>query len=121
MGYLVKYKKSDFIVNEVACYNLSLEKDNAKTVVYCLEKKRYTTFEAIDLISKKFMISSDSINYSGLKDEDGITCQYIAVDLQHEFDNNMLSSFNDEFIENENKLKLKFCGYTNNKISIGRI
>lgn len=121
MGYLVKYKKSDFIVNEVACYNLSIEKESAKFAVYCLEKKGYTTFEAIDVISKEFNISSDSINYSGLKDEDGITSQYISVDLQHEFDIHKLGAFNDRFIDNDNKIKLKFCGYSNNQISIGRI
>lgn len=44
-----------------------------------VEKSNFTTFEVIDILAVNLGISRDYINCLGLKDEDGITKQYMSV------------------------------------------
>lgn len=87
--YQLKTLPQDFIVAESAIlpYDYSQQRNNY--FYYTLHKSGYTTFEAIDVIASVLNINSSLIGYAGLKDEDGITEQFISFPF--EIDTNKFS------------------------------
>lgn len=73
--YAVKTMLSDFQVNEVQNLYLS----GGEYSVYYLYKMGLRTWECIDIIAKRLNICTEKISYAGLKDEDGVTGQFIAI------------------------------------------
>lgn len=74
---ILKQNPADFIVSEVLIPDLSnIEKGDYH--YYKIKKIGVTTFEAIQEIALYFNIELKAIKYAGLKDEDGITEQYIS-------------------------------------------
>ncbi len=101
-----KLKPEDFIVKE-SC-NLKL-KDTGKYGYFLLKKRNYTTTKAIDIICKVLRISKDKVNYSGLKDKNSISEQYISV-----------YSYNKgKFEWKIEGLSIKFIGYGSERINLG--
>lgn len=75
---ILKYRPHDFTVREV----LQLPLSNADAADYqylVLEKCGYTTREVIPLVAELFGVPPAGVSYAGLKDEDAITEQHLAV------------------------------------------
>lgn len=75
LEYKYKCRDEDFRVNEI----LNIVADGGIYNYYILRKKGYRTVDVIDFIAKKYSIEIADITYAGLKDEDAITLQYIAI------------------------------------------
>ncbi len=101
-----KIKNEDFIVKEVC--NLKF-KENGRYGYFLLKKTGYTTYKAVDLISKVLKVSREKVNYSGLKDKKSVSEQYISV-----------YGYNKgEFEWKNNGLYIKFMGYGDERINLG--
>jgi tRNA pseudouridine13 synthase len=77
-GPIVKHQPSDFIVRENMVVRLT-DRDSAKQQYMLLRKCGYTTMEAVRLVADRLGLLSPEVTYGGLKDEDGITEQLVAV------------------------------------------
>jgi tRNA pseudouridine13 synthase len=82
---VLKERASDFLVSE----SLVLPAQTGASGRYRYLKLRkcgYTTFEAVERIAAAFGVERQNVLYAGLKDEEGITEQLVAVDatLKHE-------------------------------------
>lgn len=75
---VLKLHPTDFVVREVMVPTL-VRHDEAKYRLLLLRKSGYTTFEAIRLIAATLDVTAETVTYAGLKDEDGITEQLVAV------------------------------------------
>jgi len=77
-GPVLKHAPSDFLVRENMVVRLT-DQATAGQQYLMLRKSGYTTMEAIRLIADKLGLPTRDITYGGLKDEDGITEQLVAV------------------------------------------
>lgn len=75
LEYKYKCRDEDFRVNEI----LNIVTDGGIYNYYILKKKGFRTVDVIDFIAEKNSIKLADITYAGLKDEDAITLQYIAI------------------------------------------
>jgi len=75
--YQIKQKPEDFVVEEVLD-NLEFDKRGNYTY-FILEKKGFTTENAIKIIAKKLRINSERFNVAGLKDKNAVTRQHVSV------------------------------------------
>lgn len=75
--YKLKTIPEDFKVTEFP--NLSVDM-NGRIRCYILIKSGITTFDAIDILAQKYNLKKKEIGYAGLKDEEGITIQYISYE-----------------------------------------
>lgn len=75
LEYAVKVLPSDFKVNEVQNLDLS----DGSYSVYYLHKIGLRTQECVEKIALLLNVCTEDITYAGLKDEDGITGQFIAI------------------------------------------
>lgn len=75
LEYKYKYKDEDFRVNEI----LNLVTDGGIYNCYILRKKGFRTVDVIDSIAANNDIDLANITYAGLKDEDAVTMQHIAI------------------------------------------
>jgi tRNA pseudouridine13 synthase len=77
-GPILKYMPEDFAVREVLQLILS-NPDGARYRYLVLKKCGFTTREAIPLVAELFGVPPVAVTYAGLKDEDAITEQYLAI------------------------------------------
>lgn len=75
---VVKYQPGDFLVREMVVLRLTPAAEASQHYLL-LRKCGYTTMQAVKLLAEAFGVNQRSITYGGLKDEDGITEQVIAV------------------------------------------
>ncbi|MEU6373193.1 tRNA pseudouridine(13) synthase TruD [Streptomyces sp. NPDC046909] len=75
---VLKYRPADFLVRENLLVPLA-DRDEATYRYLLLRKSGYTSFEAMALLAERLGCPMEEITYAGLKDEDGITEQLIAV------------------------------------------
>jgi tRNA pseudouridine13 synthase len=82
---VLKERASDFLVSESLVLPAQT-RAGGRFRYLKLRKSGYTTFEAVERIAAAFGVERRSVLYAGLKDEDGITEQLVAVDatLDHE-------------------------------------
>jgi len=79
---VLKHVPGDFLVRENVVVDLVDEK--AATHQYSLLRKSgYTTMEAVRLLADRLALAARDITYAGLKDEDGITEQLVALPAGH--------------------------------------
>jgi tRNA pseudouridine13 synthase len=76
--YVVKQVPEDFLVRENLVVPL-VERAEATQEYLFLRKRGYTTMEAVRLLAAELDLPSSSVTYGGLKDEDGVTEQLVAV------------------------------------------
>ena len=101
MDYRIKYRYEDFIVNEVSMINyLDLKEYGQYTYFYIFE------------------CAVSQITFSGLKDEEGITSQLMAVNKSLDRDRTLavIRSFHDS-----NLLEMKLLGYSDHGLKIGKL
>lgn len=75
---VLKYRPADFLVRENLLVPLA-DRADAEYRYLLLRKSGYTTFEALALLAGRLGCATEEISYAGLKDEDGITEQLVAV------------------------------------------
>lgn len=75
---ILKFTPQDFVVQETMLVDL-VDADEAEQRYLLLRKTGYTTMEAIRLVAGRFGLPTTDVTYGGLKDEDGVTQQLIAV------------------------------------------
>ncbi|HVC36256.1 MAG TPA: tRNA pseudouridine(13) synthase TruD [Candidatus Dormibacteraeota bacterium] len=83
MDYIIKFQNEDFVVREVSLLpaDLSQSNDSDNFTYLTLIKSGFTTFEAVTLVANVLGVEVESVNYEGLKDEDGVTYQlYLLID-----------------------------------------
>ncbi|MFW3112788.1 hypothetical protein MHAE_03355 [Mycobacterium haemophilum DSM 44634] len=88
---VLKSTASDFRVSEAMAVAVSDPGPGTHHYVL-LHKAGYTTFEAADAVAEFFGTSPADVRYAGLKDEDGVTDQFLAV--AGELDASRIEEFN---------------------------
>ena len=76
MRYKIKQIQRNFWFLKLVIFRLLYRRINIK---FLLEKKGYSTFDAIASLSSYLSIDQAEVGYAGLKDEDGITKQKISI------------------------------------------
>ena len=76
IGGRIRTVPEDFLVEEVPLYEPAGRGDH---VMFLLEKKGISTFEALLWVSKAVKVSEHSIGYAGLKDALAVTRQWMSV------------------------------------------
>ncbi|MEV6344737.1 tRNA pseudouridine(13) synthase TruD [Actinoplanes sp. NPDC051851] len=74
----IKWIDEDFLVKEAMVLDLR-PRDGAEYRYLLLRKRGYTTMEAIRLVAGRLGLTTREVTYGGLKDEDGVTQQVVAV------------------------------------------
>lgn len=77
IGGTIRSEKEDFLVEEVPLYEPSGEGTHLYMLV---EKKGYSTFEAVNQLAKALGRKNHEFGYAGLKDAEAITRQYISIE-----------------------------------------
>lgn len=118
---VVKYRPQEFNVVENLVLALAGEPSLEDRFHYLkIRKCGYTTFEAVTALARHLGIPSAKIRYAGLKDEDGITEQTVAI--EEKLGREQLDSFNHNFrVSDERFIVLQFYGVGNDPIEIGRL
>lgn len=75
---VLKHRPADFLVREVLVPRTCAE-SVASHEYFTLGKWGLTTIEAIRIIAEAFDVASTAVTYGGLKDEDAITDQLVAL------------------------------------------
>jgi tRNA pseudouridine13 synthase len=105
----------DFIVEELPC-NFS---NSGNFMILKIKKEYLSTWELIDIISDKLDIPEHHIGYSGLKDKNATTTQYISIPVNKSRDYEKLNSKNVQVIETyKHNQKLKIGDLVGNKFII---
>ncbi|MEN9470650.1 MAG: tRNA pseudouridine(13) synthase TruD [Candidatus Aquirickettsiella gammari] len=117
VDYRVKQTPADFQVFEVM--NLIWSPTNTGVYhYYTVNKLGYTTFEAVKNIAKYTGLPEADICYSGLKDEDGITSQYIS--LPRYFNDSYFKKFNEKKID-EKFINVRYLGKGEKPLKISNL
>lgn len=80
-GPVMKHYLEDFVVEEVSSKTF----DAGPYHVLRLTKRGVTTLQAINALADQVSIPSADVSHSGMKDEDGVTIQYVSLPLEAEF------------------------------------
>lgn len=75
---IIKQQPEDFIVNEELGFSLN---GSGEHLFLYIQKKQLTTAQLIDEISKVVGVPARQIGYSGLKDKQAITRQWVSIQL----------------------------------------
>ena len=116
MAFILKQSNDDFIVKELINeYNLLYNHGEDYTYIE-VRKKGIRTVDMMKTIAEKMNILIDEISYAGLKDEDAITFQTIAIKGKYNVNNLPYFSIEDDFFE-----VLQIVGYSKFPINIGNL
>lgn len=110
----IKEVNSDFTVDEVPSLppHVLAEPTNSKykyTILH-VEKSSFTTFEVIDILATNLRIDREGVNCLGLKDEDGITRQFISVKKELKQDD--LDNLNEIYNNKNRYINSRLQGYS---------
>lgn len=83
--------------------------------IYNLRKTGYSTYDAVQYIADTLKCKTQDISYSGLKDEDGITVQYISS--TNFWEPEVLAQLN----SSNSQIFLQYLGSSHTPCKIGRI
>jgi tRNA pseudouridine13 synthase len=114
-GPVLKHFPADFLVRESLVVDLS-EEEAATHQYVTLRKCGYTTSEAVGMLADAFDFARRDVTYAGLKDEDAITEQLMAIPSGiGEKKNDLPWSFRD----NGRWIDVRHYGYGGEPLSIG--
>lgn len=100
---------SDFVVREVPLYEWS---GDGEHLIVEIQKKDFTTYDALHLLSEVSGVKMRDFGYAGLKDKEGMTTQFISMPRKFE---KTLENFSHE------KMKILSLNCHNNKLRIGHL
>lgn len=120
MDIKIKVKPEDFIVQESQSILISLSDKNMSYTILSLGKKGYTTFEAVSRMADFFKIDQSLFGYAGLKDEDGITYQFVSVPIDI-YILDRIQEFNRQYENDDKFISIIVIGYSDKKIRIGKL
>ena len=109
MEYRIKTIPQDFIVTEFPILDVN---NQGEICCYILTKINLTTFNAIEILSQVYNKEKRAFGYAGLKDEDGVTIQYISCKGER------LADFESNF-DNDRYISFKYICCLNKKIMVG--
>jgi len=115
---VLKDRPADFVVRESLVVPLDGDQDREQQYLV-LRKSGYTTMEAIRLIAARAGVSTRDVTYGGLKDEDGITEQLVAV--PHGVLANWSAAGPWVLEEGDRWLRLNHYGYGERPLQVGRL
>lgn len=115
---VLKKFPQDFLVSESLilppCPNVA----DARYSYLRMTKSGFTTFQAVEVISRHFNLTHNQISFAGLKDEDAVTEQMIAVEGR--VSPASLTSFNGKYAEGAQEfIRLIPCAVGDEGIRIG--
>jgi len=117
---VLKARPEEFLVVEASILSRHSNQIDAPFTYARLRKSGITTFEAVKLIARHFNIAENQILYAGLKDEDGLTEQTIA--LAAKADQSAIDSFNLRHASNRQHFaELRHDGMGHEPLKIGRL
>lgn len=107
---LIKQSPEDFIVEEIPIFKEEELKGSGDYAIYKLTKRNYNTESAVEYICRKYSIQRKNIKYSGTKDKNALTTQYISI-------------FKDKgkLVIQTKDIILKFVGFMNEPLSLGSL
>lgn len=76
LGGTIRHAPEDFVVEEIPLVRPS---GRGEHVIFQVEKRGLSTFDAVLRISKGAKVSEHAVNYAGLKDARAVTRQYMSV------------------------------------------
>lgn len=118
-NYQIKRLNQDFCVNEV----LSIIPYSSKECVYIytLEKSGYRTLEVIQCIENYLSIKKpNKIGFSGLKDEDGVTIQYVS--LPYKLSQDDINGIYKQLNKNDDQyMKLRYYATAKEHLQVGKL
>lgn len=117
---VVKSHPEDFLVSESLVLPICVEARTAKFTYVRLTKMGFTTFEAIDTVAGHLGVPRSQVMFAGLKDEDAITDQVIAID-GHVSDES-IDLFNSRYNSDIQRfINLRRWGVGNEPIRVGQL
>jgi tRNA pseudouridine13 synthase len=120
MERIFKFKciPEDFLVREVPLFPQLYSKIKPVYTYIWLEKVGYTTFEAQQVIQRFFDLSPKDVSAQGLKDEDGITLQMLAV--RKKLNKSDITNFNNQYSHSSTYFRIKeIWGYGKHSLTPG--
>lgn len=119
--YEIKKIPEDFQVIEVNSFDMhSLENEKYDYHYYYVKKLGFTTFQAIEHIALRCGVPNQEIGYSGLKDEDGVTAQYVSSPQYITED--CINHFNNFFNEKDSRyITLEYVGSGDKPFKIAKL
>ena len=124
MQYIIKKQPEDFLVQEALCSQFipinHAEIDNLFGL-YILQKKGFTTFESVNIVSEYFAIPSTDLGYAGLKDEDAVTFQFITIPKSYILKNEDMHKFNLNYANKNSFIQITHHGYCPIPIQVGKL
>ncbi|HEU5160828.1 MAG TPA: tRNA pseudouridine(13) synthase TruD [Streptosporangiaceae bacterium] len=120
---ILKYLPNDFLVRENLIVDLTSAAEASQQYLL-LRKYGFTTMEAIRLVADRLGLTWADVTYGGLKDEDAVTEQLVAVPMDAPVDTlpaaDNLSSW-PLVREPDRWLELRHYGYGTEPLQIGRL
>jgi len=107
---LIKHEPNDFIVEEIPEKDWD---DAGPFAVFKLTKISLNTDQAVEIISRRFHLLSNTIKYSGTKDKHAHTIQYISIPSK--------GLHVEKIYLDEDNLKLQHVGYCDGPLSLGTL
>lgn len=106
----------DFIVEEIPLEKFS---NTGNYLILKIKKVFVSTWELVDIISKKLHIEPKLIGYAGLKDKNATTTQYISIPLKFSRDYKSINSKNITVLETyKHHTRLKLGDLQGNRFKI---
>lgn len=113
---VLKSTPRDFLVSE----SLVLRAEGAGRFTYVrLRKQGFTTFEAVERIAGHFGVQRQRVAFAGLKDEDGITEQTLALELR--VSEAEIARFNEAFARGDTSMSLYVLGSGDDPVVTGQL
>jgi len=116
LNFEFKQNKDDFIVEEIPLCKFS---NKGTFLIMKIKKVNLSTWNLIEIISKKLDIDENEIGYAGLKDKNATTTQYISIPLNKSRDLKLLNDNNITILQTfKHNQKLKIGDLQGNKFLI---
>lgn len=115
---ILKYRPEEFLVAESLILRRR-EGDRGRYTYARLRKSGYTTFEAVGLIARELDLPAESIRVAGLKDEDAVTEQMVAIEAHVPAAS--FETLNLNYGGGRRFLSLTLCGTGDEPIATGRL
>ena len=116
LSFKFQQNKFDFIVDEVSSKRFS---NRGNFLILQIKKELLSTWELLNIISKKLGIDEHQIGYAGLKDKNATTTQFISIPLNRSREYKKLNSKNIQILKTfKHHEKLKIGDLAGNRFKI---